>query len=317
MLAAMRLTVRAPSVHNTQPWRWVFDGVRLHLYGDPERQLPATDPRGRQGTISCGAALNHARTAFSVHGWQTDVVRLPDPEVAELLATIRFHPWPDLSPTVTERARAIDRRRSDRLPLRDPRGWAELLPKLHDLVTPHDLVLDVLGPNDRGRLAALSDRSEAVRHYDRMYQAELDWWAGHAEQPDGIPPVALVSRAEAARVGVDRVFPAPRNGLRRPGLVDQARLVVLSSHDDTSLCWLQTGEALSALLLECTAHGLATCALTHVTELPVDRRAIAALIPGRGIPQVVVRIGTAPDDDEPPPPTPRRPLVDVFTELPA
>ena len=38
--------LRAPSVHNTQPWRWridTADGV-VELYADRGRQLSATDP---------------------------------------------------------------------------------------------------------------------------------------------------------------------------------------------------------------------------------------------------------------------------------
>ncbi|MEU2092025.1 hypothetical protein [Nocardia beijingensis] len=68
ILAALRLAARAPSVHNTQPWRWVFDGRCLHLYTDADRLLPSTDPHGRQLVISCGAVLHHARTAFTDKG---------------------------------------------------------------------------------------------------------------------------------------------------------------------------------------------------------------------------------------------------------
>ena len=43
----LALTSRAPSVHNTQPWRWLVGGQSLHLYSDPDRQLPNIDPDGR------------------------------------------------------------------------------------------------------------------------------------------------------------------------------------------------------------------------------------------------------------------------------
>ncbi|WP_280209289.1 hypothetical protein [Nocardia cyriacigeorgica] len=66
------------------------------------------------------------------------------------------------------------------------------------------------------------------------------------------------------------------------------------------------------MLLECTAAGLATCPLTHITELPSSRRIIAGLIPRPAVPQVVVRIGAAPDEPEQPP-TPRRPVTEFFT----
>jgi nitroreductase len=43
----LNLSSRAPSVHNTQPWRWRVGAAGLHLYSDVNRQLPNTDPDGR------------------------------------------------------------------------------------------------------------------------------------------------------------------------------------------------------------------------------------------------------------------------------
>ena len=31
---AVKLACRAPSLHNSQPWRWVADGVDTHLFAD-------------------------------------------------------------------------------------------------------------------------------------------------------------------------------------------------------------------------------------------------------------------------------------------
>ncbi len=50
--------VRAPSVYNSQPWRWrisTADGV--DLFADPDRHLMAIDLDGRDLLLSCGAAL--------------------------------------------------------------------------------------------------------------------------------------------------------------------------------------------------------------------------------------------------------------------
>jgi hypothetical protein len=47
----------APSVHNTQPWRFVVRPTVLELHADSDRQLRALDPTGRQLVISCGCAL--------------------------------------------------------------------------------------------------------------------------------------------------------------------------------------------------------------------------------------------------------------------
>jgi len=137
--------------------------------------------------------------------------------------------------------------------------------------------------------------------------------ASHSGDPEGIPREALISDAEFARVGVGRTFPSGPHSARRDSFEDQARLLVLSSPRESVTAWLHTGEALSAVLLERTATGSATCALTHITEMLSGRKAIAGMLPHPGIPQVVIRVGTAPDDEPQTPPTPRRPLTDILT----
>ncbi|WP_280430423.1 Acg family FMN-binding oxidoreductase [Nocardia brasiliensis] len=310
--AAVRLAGRAPSVHNTQPWRWVFDGTRLRLYRDDERLLTSTDPHGRQLVISCGAVLHHLRTALAARGWHTDTVRLPDPDHLDHLATIEFRPWPDPPAGVYARAHAIDRRRTDRLPMLPPRNWTEIVHTSRMLANPHDIQVDVLDTGAGARLAAASQHAAALRRYDMEYQAELHWWTGHSPAPEGVPRDALISDAESSRVPVARTFPSAPHSSRRAEVEDQSQLMVLSSNGDSILTWLHCGEALSAVLLECTVAGLASCALTHITELPTARKSIAGLLTHSVTPQVVIRVGTAPDDEEVPPMSRRRPVTDIL-----
>ncbi|NEW42012.1 hypothetical protein GV792_10380 [Nocardia cyriacigeorgica] len=312
VLAALRLACRAPSVHNTQPWRWVFDGTRLHLYGDGERRLHSADPQGRQLVISCGAMLHHVSTAFAARGWHTDITRLPDPTRRDHLAVLDFRPWPDPPDRLLALARAIDRRHTDRLPLLEPPHWAERSDTVRSLVSAYEIEFDLLDGSERPRLAAASEQSSALRRHDPHYQNELHWWAGNTANLEGIPASALASNAELSQVGVGREFPAGPRALRRGDLDDRAELAVLSSPDDAPLHWLRSGEALSAALLEFTVAGLATCPLTHITELPSSRRIIAGLIPRPGVPQVVVRVGAAPQGPEQPP-TPRRHVAEFFS----
>lgn len=89
-------------------------------------------------------------------------------------------------------------------------------------------------------------------------------------------------------------------------------LLVLSAVGDTRRDILSCGEALSALLLESTMAGLATCPLTHLTEVEASRAIVSALT-GRALPQVLIRVGLAPVLDGVPPPTPRRQPSDVLT----
>jgi nitroreductase len=132
---------------------------------------------------------------------------------------------------------------------------------------------------------------------------------------DGVPQSALVSAAEARHVDVARAFPTTPSVLSPSDRgADQSKIMVLSTHhEDARLDVLRCGEALSALLLECTSAGLATCTLTHMTELAPSREIIRELTGQRGLPQLLVRIGQPPADDHAAVDlTQRRPLDDVL-----
>src|SRR4051794_37008099 len=77
---------RAPSIMNSQPWRWRVHGRTLDLRADRSRQIATLDPDTRMLTVSCGAALHHARTALAGEGVRTRVEYLPDPTDPDLLA---------------------------------------------------------------------------------------------------------------------------------------------------------------------------------------------------------------------------------------
>src|SRR3954449_6653083 len=68
---------RAPSVHNTQPWRFRWDGRRFSLTADLARVLTANDPEGRELVMSCGAALYNLRLALRKLGLGSHVEMLP------------------------------------------------------------------------------------------------------------------------------------------------------------------------------------------------------------------------------------------------
>lgn len=312
LLAVMRVAARAPSVHNTQPWQWIYRDHRLSLYRDDERLLDTADPNGRQLVISCGTMLHHTRTAFAAAGWRTETVRLPDPARPDHLATLTFRPLPDAPTVLRNRPETIERRRTDRLPLREPGDLTGLVRSARLLSQRYEVMLDLLDAATAGRLSAASEHVAALRHYDLPYLAELCWWSGHEQIPEGVPAAALVSADEAARVPAGREFPPSGHTTRRGDQQDRARLWVLSTEDDSALAWLRTGEALSEILLECTAAGLATCPLTHITELPTTRRIASNAAGGHGIAQVIVRVGLAPDREHHPQ-TPRRPISDFLT----
>jgi len=312
--AAVQSACRAPSLHNTQPWQWVAEGSELHLYVDHSRILPCTDKSGREAHISCGAALDHLCVAMAAAGWKANVERFPDPNYLDYLASLDFSPLSLVTHSQRHRADAILHRRTDRLPFATPRNWASFEPLLRTAGDAGTVHLDVIPDERRPELARASRLTESLRLYDSLYNTELYWWTGHFENSDGIPRSSLVSEAESDRVDVGRTFPVSAHDERPAGYgQDQSKVLVLSTDEDTREDAFRCGEALSAVLLECTLAGKATCTLSHLTELWSSRHLIGTLTGRTAMPQLLIRVGEAPLLGELPPMTPRRPLRDVLT----
>src|SRR4029450_947864 len=82
--------ILAPSIHNTQPWRFVIRPGEFELHADFSRQLDFLDPDARELIISCGAALFNVRVSWAAAGYGASVRRLPVPTQPDLLARV----WP-------------------------------------------------------------------------------------------------------------------------------------------------------------------------------------------------------------------------------
>lgn len=309
---AVELASRAPSLHNSQPWRWVASSAIVELFLDPHRLVTSADGSGREAIISCGALLDHFQVAMAAAGWDTNVDEFPNPNNPDHLAAIDFAPMDYVAQARRDRADAISRRRTDRRPFRAPSEWASIESVLRSSFGDDVVELAVLGDDARPRLAEASRLTETLRRYDDTYHHELSWWTASSRESEGIPKSALASESAARGVAVNRQFPTDWHSERSSASrQDQAKIVVLSTPGDTRADALHCGRALSALLLECTLAGLATCPITHITEMEASRNIVGDLTGSTAVPQVLIRIGTAPAGQVPAP-TPRRPLSDVL-----
>ncbi len=313
---AVRLAARAPSLHNSQPWRWQSDGEVLRLFAVPERMLTTTDPGGRQMLISCGAGLDHLRAALAAAGWSLAVARFPDPNNKAHLADITFERSPIVTDADRARAEAIDRRYTDRLPFGPPPGWSEFEPVLRAATDSADTTVEILPEESHPALAHATRLTGARRRYDSNYHAELHWWTGHVIGATGVPKSSLVSPREHQQVEIGRRFPVTSSDTAHTGenSSDHAVVLVVSTAGDSPAEHLRAGEMLSAVLLESTLAGYATCPLTHLTEVPESRRAVRQLIDGNQLPQILARVGAPPQRDRPPERTPRLPLTEILSD---
>lgn len=307
---AVELACRAPSLHNSQPWRWVVGKTTIELHADRTRVIRSADNSGREALIGCGAALDHFRVAMAAAGWNTTVEAFPDPDRIDHLASVRISSAGAVTPALRERADAILRRRTDRLPFRAPGEPLDLvLPDASD----ERYFVDVLAARTHSELAEAARLTESLRSDNDLYHRELQWWTAPFRLSEGVPPSALVSESERRRVGVNRNFrPSGHLDRRSATAHDQAEILVLSTPADTREDALNCGQALSRLLLDLTTAGMATCPMTHLTEVQAGRDVIRRLTGRNAVPQVLIRVGKAPTIENTPAPTPRRSVREVM-----
>ncbi|MFD1517384.1 Acg family FMN-binding oxidoreductase [Pseudonocardia yunnanensis] len=313
---ALRRAQRAPSVHNTQPWRWRLTDVGVELHADRTRHLVDTDPDQRDLIISCGAALHHLRVALAAAGLAASVDRLPNPDNSDHLATIRPRPGSP-EPADAELARGIELRHTDRRRFTAQSVPASVLADLTATATANGAVLHpVTDDASRRQLIAVLVEAASQQRHIPGYSAELTIWTRrYSDARDGVPAESRpTAGAQPLGLGL-RPFPPGRlTSPAYPSEPDQdgSTLLVLTTAEDGMLDQLRAGEATSAVLLAATHHRLATTPLSHALEVAHTRRQLASRVlrlPD-AVPQLVIRIGWATSGLELVP-TPRRPLESV------
>ncbi|MGW1255674.1 Acg family FMN-binding oxidoreductase [Streptomyces sp. NPDC002513] len=302
--------VAAPSLHNTQPWRFRVnpDDQLLEVRAVPARQLSVADPDGRAQHLSVGAAVFNLRLAAEHLGWRPDVRLLPDPAEPDLLADIRLIGRADPHDHRGREADlydAIARRHSSRMPFTgrpvpDP-VVAEMSAAAHtEGARLH--VPDIVGTR---RLLRLTAVGEARNHASPARTAEARTWitAPGADRPYGIPVTALGPPDAAGRLPM-RDFTGPLPALHLPALRFErhAQVALLWTSRDRQEDWLRAGQALQHALLTATVHGVRTSLLHQAMEWP-DLRAATSLFRKRCHPQLLIRFGYGPDGGR----TPRAP----------
>lgn len=322
----------APSVHNTQPWLFRWDGYVLDLYADRRRQLHRADPAGRLLAISCGAALHHAQLAVRGLGRDAQVQLLPGGSQDDHLARLIPGTGKPHLPTHNEWAllQAVGERRTYRDAFEPHRLSRGLLIELEQTVAHSGCGLRLVErPGEREEVAELIMSAALHLEQDPIAQEELKTWSRWEDDLNsGLPIVDGIPRSSIGHPDRDAVHPAFTqrdfrvDGDAGPDATSSAEHEPVAPEDpdvaaiwtvaDTTLDWLTAGMALSALLLTATCAGAAASLLNQPLEEPVLRTRLHDALRVPGPVQLLLRLGYS-EMAARAPMTPRRPVKDFLT----
>jgi hypothetical protein len=306
---------RAPSVHNTQPWRFLTDSSAVELHADRSRILHHVDPVGREMLISCGAALFGLRLGVRGLGYLPVVDVFPSPATRDLLARVRL--GAQLPPNRREQAllAALAHRHTHRGPFtRDPIPHG-LLPALQHDAMAEGATLVLLGRPGYEKIAGIVAAGDQLQREHPILRAELRRWtrAAGSQARDGVPVAAFAPSGQTQQRPdgslAMRDFDLGRGwGELESGGAPPAVTALLITPGDDQADWLRAGQALNRVLVHAASKWVFASMHTQPLESAPLRAEIRARLALPGAPQMLLQLGRADVTKA----TARRPVGDLL-----
>jgi nitroreductase len=304
--ALVGAAVLAPSLWNTQPWRFEAEGNRVRIVSDVQRWMQSLDPEQKNLHLSLGCALENLLIATRAYGLRTSVSYLPHDGLGNVAAEVTWMPGD--APRDRQLFDAIPSRRTNRQDY-DGRGiflqnrarltaqvaddtrlhWLDDHDRLDDLSDTvrdvvHDRVLDPRAQAERFRWMRPGD-DDARKRGDGVTVDELEfgglahWLAGRYFNP----------RSMFLRFGAEHAAKQARSQVRSAGA-----LALITTARPGKAQWLASGQAYERLALTATALGIAQQPMSEPLETEAGRNAVLQAFGVSGEqPLMLVRLGHA------------------------
>jgi hypothetical protein len=295
---AIESAVLAPSVHNTQPWRFRLTSEGLEISLDRQRQLPVLDPSGRQMVLSAGCALFNARVSLAASGRSVTVERFPDDSHPDLLARLHVSEAGPASTDLEALYEAAKLRQTNRRSFSPDPVPVELVTRLVEATRSEGAVLHTLADeDDRQTLARLSQHADAQQVTSPAYRAELrSWTTDDSTRLDGVRAQVVPHVDGTAHDDIPIRDFDTRGAGALPAETHSSTgqcLLILGTSGDGPDSWVHGGEALERVWLEVTRAGFAASVFTQVIEVPGLRAQLREELRLLSHPQLVLRVGHA------------------------
>jgi hypothetical protein len=274
------LAVRAPSIHNTQPWRFRREGNAIEIAVDPDRALPVTDPSGWGVRIAIGAAALNLRLGYASLGWEAEAIPLPEHDRPDVLIRVRPRSRRPQTPQEHALTTAIPLRHTNRRGYLDDPVPGEALSALVEAARAEACWLQLVGPRQTTEVSDLLAAADDELEGRPGYREERVFWS-RRDSADGVVPDPFAGPRIPGERLRRRDF-GSRTTSPRPYESDPC-VAVLGTDGQSAYDDLRAGQALQRVLLTAAEQQLTASMYSQAIKV-ASARARLADICGRAAP---------------------------------
>ena len=288
---------KAPSGHNTQPWKFIRNPNGIDIYPDFTKSLPVVDPDNRELFISLGCAAENLCIAAVHKGYQPSVSIDNKNHIIHIqLGKQESIPSSSLFPQLS--VRQTNRRVYNGNSIADSdiallqRGDAEPGIRLHFFKN---------GTQEFARIAELVYEGNRRQMQDEKFKAELQQWMRYNKK-----------HQDATRDGLSyAVFGAPnlpcfiskfiiaqtlnaqsQNKADRKKIAATSHFILFTSQNNTLEEWINLGRTLERTLLKTTEMGISHAYMNPPNEIPeLSKQMAEQLAITNEYPTILIRVG--------------------------
>ena len=300
-LFVIQQAVKAPSGHNTQPWRFKVEERRIEIHPDYTRALPVVDPDNRELFVSIGCATENLCVAAEHIGYEPSV-SISDEGIVTVLMSKRGDNGGEGESLMFDQ---IACRQTNRQ-IYDGRMVAERdMKRLMD-TAPEDGVGLHLYPNgveSYDVIARYVCEGNSHQMRDPDFKVELQAWMRYNkkhqdETLDGLSYAVFgapnVPKCIAKRFIASAINETAQNRADRRKIKSSALFALFTTRNNTCVEWIGLGRVLERFLLRSTALGIAHAYMNQPNEVNGLSQCLATDLCLSGEhPTILLRLGYA------------------------
>ena len=288
--------VKAPSGHNTQPWKFRQNGSVVEIYPDFDRRLPVVDPDDRELSVSLGCAVENLCLAAQTKGYKS-AVSVGDKGVI----TVSLMEKADIKPNPL--FNQIDARQTNRSVYNGEEIALDVLKKLQSIrsekcISVHYYARQTKQFNDIEQYVLQGNTRQMQKE---AFKAELKSWMRfnkkHQDQTlDGLSYAVFgapnVPRWMAEPIMSMAINAKTQNKADREKIASASHLVLFTTRENSRREWVNLGRTLQRFLLTATELGIAHAYLNQPNEEAEIASEMARTLGLAGeYPTILLRIG--------------------------